>query len=178
MIIIQSLIHTFEERRELADALADVKESFHHLCQHKYMKLERYHELFLAQVEVLDKVGVTIPDTALITSIANSHAREEQNDDDHQEAKQVALTGTNANHHAYLQHLHNSYLDRDDIYPSSVHDAYNILWCREEDYTAMSNEQDGLSFAQAGQRRNMSQVTCYGCGGWGHFANSPECPNN
>ena len=82
LIIIQSLIHTFEERRELADALADVKESFHHLCQHKYMKLERYHELFLAQVEVLDKVGVTIPVTTLITSIANSHAREEQNDDD------------------------------------------------------------------------------------------------
>ena len=97
----------FEERRKLAGALVDVKESFYHLCQVKYMKLERYHELFLAQVEVLDEVGVTIPDTALITSIANSHAREEPNDDDHQEAKQVALImhfihSTNTNHCAYL----------------------------------------------------------------------------
>ena len=125
LIIIQSPIHTFEERRKLAYALVDVKESFYHLCQGKYMKLERYHELFLAQVEVLDEVGVTIPDTALITSIANSHAREEPNDDDHKEAKQVALSmhfihGTNANHHTYLQHLCNSYFDGVDAYPSSV----------------------------------------------------------
>ena len=173
----------FEERRKLADALADVKESFYHLHQGKYMKLERYHELFLAQVEVLDEVGGTIPNTALITSIANSHAREEPNDDDHQEAKEVALTmhfihGTNANHCAYLQHLHNSYLDGVDIYPSSVHDAYNILQRREEDHIGMPNEQDGMSFAQTGQHHNMSQVTCYGCGGQGHFASSPECPMN
>ena len=124
LIIIQSLIHTFEERRKLADALADVKERFYHLCQGKYMKLERYHELFLAQVEVLDEVGVTIPDTALISLIANSHAREEPNDDDHQEAKQVALTmhfihGTNANNHAYLQHQRNSYLETVDAYISA-----------------------------------------------------------
>ena len=77
LIIIQSRIHTFEERRKLADALADVKESFYHLCQGKYMKLERHHELFVAQVEVPDEVEVKIPDTAPITSLANSHAREE-----------------------------------------------------------------------------------------------------
>ena len=173
----------FEERRKLADTLADVKESFYCLHQGKYMKLESYHELFLSQVEVLDEVGVTIPNTALITSIANSHAREEPNNDDHQETKQVALTmhfirGTNANHCAYLRHLRNSYLDGVDVYPSSVHDAHNILWHREEDHIGMPNEQDGMSFAQTGECRDMLQVTCYSCGGQGHFASSPECPNN
>ena len=183
LIIIQSLIRTSEERRKLADALADEKESFYHLWQGKYMKLERYHELFLAQVEVLNEVGITIPDTALITSIANSHASEEPNDDDHQEAKTGCLDhafihGKSASHHAYLQHLRNTYLDRVDVYPSSVHCAYNILRHTEEDHIGMPNEQDGLSFAQVGQCCDMSQVTCYGCGRWGHFANSPECPNN
>ena len=49
LVIIRSLLHTFEECRELADGLSDVKMAFYKLRQGKYMKLERYHELFLAQ---------------------------------------------------------------------------------------------------------------------------------
>ena len=56
LILIRSLLHTFEERRKLADGLSDVKMAFYKLRQGKYMKLERYHEIFLAQVEVLEEV--------------------------------------------------------------------------------------------------------------------------
>ena len=75
LTLIRSLLHTFEERRKLGDGLSDVKMAFYKLRQGKYMKLERYHELFLAQVEVLDEVGVTIPDTALIQQVAEQHGR-------------------------------------------------------------------------------------------------------
>ena len=75
LTLIRSLLHTFEEYRKLADALSDMKMAFYKLCQGKYMKLERYHEIFLAQVEVLDEVGVSIADTALIQQVAEQHGR-------------------------------------------------------------------------------------------------------
>ena len=78
LILICSLLYTFEERRKLADGLSDVKMAFYKLRQGKYMKLERYHEIFLAQVEMLDEVGGTIPDTTLIQHVAEQHGREYQ----------------------------------------------------------------------------------------------------
>ena len=103
LVLIRSLLHTFEECRKLADGLSDVKMAFYKLRQGKYMKLERYHELFLAQVDVLNEVGVTIPDTTLVQHVAEQHGRGEPAAADHKEAKQIALTiqfikGTNANH--------------------------------------------------------------------------------
>ena len=70
LVIIRSLIHTFEENLQLSDAIMDVKEKFYKFYQGWHMMLERYHELFLAQVEVLDKVGITIEDDALVTEVA------------------------------------------------------------------------------------------------------------
>ena len=115
LVLICSLLHTFEVRRKLADGLSDVKMAFYKLCQGKYMKLERYHELFLPQVEVMDEVGVTIPDTALIQHVAEQHGRGVPTAADPAEAKQIALAiqfikGTNASHKPYLSHLRNSYL--------------------------------------------------------------------
>lgn len=34
------------------------------------MSLQCYHELFLGQVEVLEEVGITVPDESLVESIA------------------------------------------------------------------------------------------------------------
>ena len=87
LVLIRSLRHTFEEYRKLADGLSDVKMAFYKLCQGKYMKMEHYHELFLAQVDVLNEVGVTIPDTALIQHVAEQHGRGEPIAADHEEAK-------------------------------------------------------------------------------------------
>ena len=73
--------------------------------------------------------------------------------------------------------MRNSYLDGSDNYPRTVHEAYNILRQREEDLLAPSVEGDGMSFAQSGQRRDMSNVRCYSCQQMGYYANTPECPN-
>ena len=153
LILIHSLLHTFEECRKLADGLSDVKMAFYKLRQGKYMKLEQYHEIFLAQVEVLDEVGVTIPDTTLIQHVTKQHGRGVPIAGDHEEAKQIALAirfikGTNANHKSYLSHLHNSYLDGLDMYPNTVQESYNILQRHKEVHNVPMLESDGIAFTQ------------------------------
>ena len=37
------------------------------------------------------------------------------------------IRGTIDKHKAYLTHLQNSFLDESDYYPSTLHEAYNIL---------------------------------------------------
>ena len=51
------------------------------------MTLERYHKLFLAQVEVLDEVGITIEDDALVMDVGEQNGRVVPNDDDRIEAR-------------------------------------------------------------------------------------------
>ena len=146
------------------------------------MMLERYHELFLAQVEVLDEVGITIEDDSLAIEVAHHNGRVVPTKGDQIEARSQELViqfirGTNSNHKGYLRHLRNSYLDGRDNYPRTVHEAYNILRRCEEESPPPSVEGDGVSFAQSGQRRDLSNVRCYSCQQMGHYANTPECPN-
>ena len=181
LVLICSLLHTFEECRKLADGLSDVKMAFYKLHQGKYMKLERYHEIFLAQVEVLDEVGVTIPNTAIIQQAAEQHGRGVPTAADREEVKKIALTiqfikGTNASHKPYLSHLRNSYLDGMDVYPNTVQEAYNILQRCEQVHNVPTLEGDGIAFAQW-NGRDMSMVTCYSYQQTGHYTNSPKCPN-
>ena len=127
LVIIGSLIHTFEENRKLSDTIMDVKEKFYKFYQGRHMTLERYHELFLAQVEVLDEVGITIEDEALVMEVAGENGRVEPNDNDRREARDQELAihfirGTNMNHKGYQRHLRNSYLDGSDNYPRTVHE--------------------------------------------------------
>ena len=132
LVIIRSLIHTFEENRKLSDAIMDMKEKFYKFYQGRHITLERYHELFLAQVEVLDEVSITIEDNALVMEVAGQNGRAMPNDDDRSEARSQELAirfiwGTNTHHKGYLCHLRNSDLDGTDNYPRTVHEAYNIL---------------------------------------------------
>ncbi len=73
LIIIKRLTYSFEEQRMLVDALTHIKENFYGFRQGRYMPLQWYHELFIAQVQVLDEVGVSIADKALINKIAETN---------------------------------------------------------------------------------------------------------
>ena len=176
LVIIKRLTYTFEERRKLADALNDVKEGFYTLRQGRHTSLQRYHELFLAQVQVMDEVGVSIADEALLNqvAIANGHVdaagAAEPTDADRAAAREQSLAvkfirGANSQHQEYLVHLRNSFLDGQDVYPDTLHEAYNILQRRETQSTTTRDVgNDGLAFANAGE------VRCYNCGELGHFA--------
>ena len=182
LVIIRSLIHTFEENRKLSDAIKDVKDKLYKFYQGRHRMLECYHKLFLVQVEVLDEVGIMLEDDALVTEVAHQNGREVPNEDDRTEARSQELViwfvrGTNNNHKGYLHHLRNSYLDRCDNYSRTVHEAYDILRRREEDLPPPTIEGHGVSFTQSSQRWDMSNVWCYSCQQMGHYAKTPECPN-
>jgi hypothetical protein len=180
LTIIRTILYSFEEKRKLVDGLADVKETFYSFKQGKYMPLQRYHELFLAHVKVLDEVGVTIADESLIKAVGRANGRPvNPNAVDRAAAKEMALAmrfirGTNVTHAPYLKHLRNSYLDGNDIYPTTLHGAYNVLQRRETDDRPVVNESDGVAFAQSqsqggGGERKLDHIECWNCGRRGHF---------
>ena len=186
LAIIKTLTYTFEERRKHADALSEIKEMFYSFKQGRHMSLQQYYELFLGQVEVLEEVGVTIADDGLARSIAAAKGRVgAPREEDWVSAREQALAirfirGTNSTHKSYLIHLRNSFLDASDYYPSTLHEAYHILQRREPEGATPVPVSDGVAFVNAGsessgERRNMSNITCYECGQTGHYAN--RCPS-
>ena len=72
LAIIKEVTYTFEERRNLADSLCDVKEHFYCFKQGRTMSLQRYHELFLAEVEVMEQVGITIEDDSFFLNLSRA----------------------------------------------------------------------------------------------------------
>ena len=74
-------------------------------------------------------------------------------------------------------HLQNSFFDGVDNYPTTVLEAYNILHLQRKENPYQVQENDGVSFAQNGQKKDLSNIWCYSCNQMGHYANSPECPN-
>ena len=74
---VQASLHhqdcNFEECWHRLDVLFDVKEEFYMLCQGCHQSLQCYYERFMNQVDVMEEVGITIADEALVTLIANSN---------------------------------------------------------------------------------------------------------
>jgi hypothetical protein len=76
--------------------------------------------------------------------------------------------------------LRNSFLDDSDYYPSTLHEAYNILQHRVPENGSMNiTDADGVAFVNAGaehgEGQNLDHITCSECGEPGHYANN--CPH-
>jgi hypothetical protein len=140
------------------------------------MSLQHYRELFLAQVQVLDEVGVSIANEALVNDVAfrngnvGPDGKAIPDDADRASCREMSLAilfirGTNSNYKSYLTHLHNSYLDGNNVYPMTLYKAYNILQRRETDTsnTGVSST-DGVAFTTG------CEVICFNCGKPGHYA--------
>jgi hypothetical protein len=63
------------------------------------MSLQRYYELFLGQVEVVEEVGVTIPDEVLVNSIAAANGRADAPEQG--PGRRAARAGHQPMHHWY-----------------------------------------------------------------------------
>ena len=175
--IIKAILHTFEERQNLFDALLDVKEKFYSMRQGKHQTLQQYHDRFMAHVGVLEDLNVNLVDDKMIEAVAAEHGRtmDEATLEDKKEARNRLLAvrfvrGVNSANSGYLLHLRNSFLDGQDYYPETVYSAFNILQRRIDERPAPV-ESDGVAFAQG----RGEEVTCYACGEQGHIA--PNCPS-
>jgi hypothetical protein len=177
LLIIKTLTYTFEERRKLADALCEINEMFYSFRQGKHTSLQRYHELSLGQVEVLEEVGVTMPNESLVESIAATNGRAgAPKEGDWAAAREQALAiqfipWANAMYKVYLRNLQNSFLDGSDYYLTTLHEAYNILQRRKPEVGLTNIEADGVAFVNAGTERgetgtrNLNHITCFECAG-------------
>ena len=68
---------SFEEWRKLSNDLNEIKRNFYKLYQGKYIKLECYHEVLQAQVEVMEELEITIKDEALVKAVAQEYGTRE-----------------------------------------------------------------------------------------------------
>ena len=91
LVIIRSLIHSFEERVKLADGLCGVREDFYGLRQGKNMSLQRYYETFTAMADVMNEVDASPVDSPLTADVAQRNNRNVPIDADREQAKQEAL---------------------------------------------------------------------------------------
>ena len=116
LAIIKTVTYNFEEGRDVADALCDVKEKFYSFKQGPHTSLQRHYEAFDRLRAVMDEVGVDIVDPTLLKSVADNKGNDPPTDDDHLEAKKISLAtrfirSTNAKYATYLTELRHAQLN-------------------------------------------------------------------
>ena len=105
------------------------------------------------------------------------------------------IQGTNKHHQAYLHELRNQFLNRQDIYPTNLTDAYNVmLHCtgdhvqhipsgnrltlttnggneeHSESATALNTQNSNHPNVVAGMHGQVHEnIRCFGCTNYGHY---------
>ena len=130
--IIKQLTYSFDDRRKLADALCEVKEGYYRMRQGEHETLQDYHERFKNHMAMMEEVGASFADTIHIGEIALKNGRMTANSNDIDMAMKEAIAvrfmrGSNKHHQAFLQELRNQYLNKQDWYPSTLSEAYNVM---------------------------------------------------
>ena len=100
--------------------------------QGEHETLQDYHERFKNHMAMMEEVGASFASTIHIGKIAlkNRHTIANSNDVDMATKEAIAvhfMQGSNKHHQAFLQELHNHYLNRQDWYPSTLSEAYNVM---------------------------------------------------
>ena len=81
---------------------------------------------------MMEEVGASFADTIQIGEIALKNGRTTANSNDVDMATKEAIAvcfmrGSNKHHQAFLQELCNHYLNKQDWYPSTLSEAYNVM---------------------------------------------------
>mmetsp|Transcript_13928 Transcript_13928/g.20062 ORF Transcript_13928/g.20062 Transcript_13928/m.20062 type:complete len:172 (-) Transcript_13928:274-789(-) len=127
---------------------------------------------------------------ALIQHITNKNGRTTPNKNDHDQANEeilvvIFINGTNQDYNKYKAHLRDSYLEGNDVYLKSVHDAYPILNRRSEENNGSETIESGMALVTTGEQedngnlftttsQSANNVKCYNCQQLGYYSN--QCP--
>ena len=184
--IIKAILYSFEQARYQEDELMSIKTTFYTFKQGNSMSLQRYYELFVRHVTVMDEVGISISNNATVYTIAQENDYDIPTGEDYAKAKERVLAmrfmqGANPNYNLeYLAHLCNSHLEGTDLYPKTLMEAYHTMSHHEPSKgTSMSlGGGEGVSFAMRGQESSddnnqgnrKSHIKCFNCGVEGHYA--------
>ena len=100
----------------------------------------------------------------------------------------LLLNADRARYGRLIEDAENSFLLKQNVYPKSITEAYNMMTNWKQDprnYAQVAGAMnDGVSFTTVGHREprkgknapDIKTVTCYKCGEKRHY--SPECPSN
>ena len=151
----------------MSDALCKVKENFYRLQQGECEGLQDYNESLKSHTAVMEEVGASLEDEALLASIAAENGPINPNDDDQETAKEQAVTkwfiyGSNYQCQAFLHKLWNQFLSRQDLYLRMLHEVYNIMQRHTGDRVQYTPTNDGLSFVQKAEEHDRNECTSQG----------------
>ena len=185
--IIKLILYSFEEATHEEDELNDLKRAFFSFQQGNNMSLQKYYELYVGHVTVLDELGVTIADIATAIKVANENGHSDvPTEEDYMEARERALAinfvkGAHPRYrNEYLVHLRNCKLQGNDYYPKTLAEAYYTLsrWgVHGAAGSAGLDGGEGIAFAHKGEEgKGKKTIKCFNCGKEGHYAN--QCNKN
>ena len=118
---------------------------------------------------MMEEVGASFAGTIHIGEIALKNRCMTANSNDVDMATKEAIAvrfmrGSNKHHQAFLQELRNQYLNKQDWYPSTLSEAYNVM-LRIGDRVQYIPTSDGLTFTTAGTTRTITRTTTeHDCG--------------
>ena len=119
--------------------------------QGEYELLQDYYECFKSYVAWMFKVGAVFVDDSLAGQVALSNGKAIAIDKDWDGAWDQAIAntftrGTNKHHQVYLQELCNQYLNKHNVYPSTLTNEYNVMVQRPGNRVQHIPTGDGLTF--------------------------------
>ena len=129
--LIKTLTHTYDNTKiHNVDALDTYKWQYMTMKKHGHQSIADFYQQFQAHVQMCEEMDVQLYEPALALSVMAERGGTFMTEDDKQNAHRqaVAMRFIRACRHGeYLQHLHNSFLDRKDIYLKRISDAFAIM---------------------------------------------------
>ena len=129
--LIKTLTHTYDNTKiHNVDTLDTYKWQYMTMKKQGHQSIGDFYQQFQAHVHMCEEMGVQLYEPALATSIMSERGSTIVPEDDKQNAhgQAVAMRFIRAcGHGEYLQHLCNSFLDRQDIYPKKISEAFTIM---------------------------------------------------
>jgi hypothetical protein len=194
---IKDSVFKFSDQKYAPHSLHEAMRKFYTSHQDKHSNAQDYYQRFKNQVEVVEHCGGSVGrHSGLIEkalkdmSLTRRNASPGQLQAAEKSAKEAYmacafLLGSDRKRYGKLiEDLENDHVQRNDKYPKTLVEAYNLLihWKQDPKHLmrVLGSSGDGLAFAHVGENgeppQDLSSIQCYHCQQMGHYAN--VCTND